>query len=289
MRPSQDEPSDLLIRCANRNCAFTGGNHLPVQTVDEPLYRRLPCFMIATVDKFAAMPWTGQVGGFFGRVERYDANGFYGPCNPGEGHALPEGRLPPPDLIIQDELHLISGPLGTMVGLYESALDELASVEIQDKKIRPKIIASTATVRRAESQIQALFNRSTVDIFPPPGPDRRESFFAEVHPATKSNARLYVGIAAQGRSPKLIMLRAYLALLAAGQKAYQENPANEINPADPYMTLLGYFNSLRELGGSRRVIEDEINNRLKGYHTRRPSVKRWASLRSEKWITTRWN
>jgi hypothetical protein len=268
LRPDQEHPSDLFIRCVNRNCAFTGGNYLPIQAVDEPMYRRVPCFMIATVDKFAAMPWTGRVGAFFGRVERYDANGFYGPCDPGIGQALPGGRLPPPDLIIQDELHLISGPLGTMVGLYESALDELASVDVDGKRVRPKIIASTATVRRAESQIQALFNRRTVDIFPPPGPDRRHSFFAEVHPSTKSNARLYVGIAAQGRSPKLIMLRAYLALLGAGEKAYRESPVNETNPADAYMTLLGYFNSLRELGGCRRVIEDEINNRLKGYHTR---------------------
>jgi len=268
--PDPDYPTDLRVRCANRDCDFSRGNHLPIQAVDDPMYRRLPCFVIATVDKFAAMPWTGQVGALFGRVERYDANGFYGPCDPGKGHPIPGGRLLPPELIIQDELHLISGPLGTMVGLYEAAVEELASLDTGgDSKIRPKIIASTATVRRAESQIQALFNRRVVDIFPPPGPDRLHSFFAETHPTSESNARLYVGVAAQGRSPKLIMLRTYLALLAAAQKAYKSGPDDESNPSDPYMTLLGYFNSLRELGGSRRVIEDEINNRLKGYHTRR--------------------
>ena len=268
LRPDQDFPTDLLIRCVNRSCTFTGNNYLPIQAVDEPIYRRLPCFMIATVDKFAAMPWTGEVGAFFGRVDRHDNGGFYGPCDPGTGQSIPGGRLPPPELIIQDELHLISGPLGTMVGLYESALEELSSIVIDNKKVGPKIIASTATVRRAEAQIQALFNRQTVDIFPPPGPDRRHSFFAEVHPPTKSNARLYIGVAAQGRSPKLIMLRTYLALLASAEKAYKENPTTENNPTDPYMTLVGYFNSLRELGGCRRVIEDEINNRLKGYDQR---------------------
>jgi len=107
----------------------------------------------------------------------------------------PEGLLPP-DLVIQDELHLISGPLGTMVGLYGTALDELCGRQVDGQKVRPKIIASTATVRRAENQIRALFNRRQVDIFPPPGPDRRNSFFAEVHPPEQSNARLYVGIAA---------------------------------------------------------------------------------------------
>ena len=101
---------------------------------------------------------------------------------------------------------LISGPLGTMVGLYESTLDELCVVEKDGKTIRPKIEASTATVRKGETQIRALFNRSFVDIFPPPGPDRRDSFFAETLPPPGRNARLYVGIAAQGRSPKVASL-----------------------------------------------------------------------------------
>lgn len=264
--PNADEPTDLRVTCANRRCEFSRGNPLPILSVDEPVYRRLPCFLIATVDKFAAMPWTGEVGGFFGRVDRVDAEGFYGPCHPTTGSPLPVDRLPPPDLIVQDELHLISGPLGTMVGLYESALDELSTVDVEGRRIRPKIIASTATVRRAESQIRALFNRRTVDVFPPPGPDVRDSFFARTHSTKESNARKYVGIAAQGRSPKVIMLRLYLALLGAAQKAYHEagGPKIDNNPADPYMTLLGYFNSLRELGGARRLIEDEVRTQLTG-------------------------
>ena len=266
LRPNESEPTDLRVKCMNKRCDFSGNNNLPIVSVDEAIYRRLPCFMIATVDKFAAMPWTGEVGGFFGRVNRGDSEGFYGPCDPTAGTPLPVERLPPPDLIVQDELHLISGPLGTMVGLYESALDELCAVEVAGKRIRPKIIASTATVRRADSQIRALFNRRNVDVFPPPGPDVRDSFFARTHSTTESNARKYVGIAAQGRSPKVIMLRLYLALLGAAEKAYHEagGPKNEVNPADPYMTLLGYFNSLRELGGARRLIEDEVRTQLTG-------------------------
>lgn len=262
--PDPDNPTDLRVSCANRRCDFSRGNHLPILAVDEPIYRRLPCFLIATVDKFAAMPWTGEVGGFFGRVSKGDSEGFYGPCNPTAGRPLPVERLLPPDLVIQDELHLISGPLGTMVGLYETALDELSTVEKDGKRIRPKIIASTATVRRAESQIRALFNRRSVDVFPPPGPNVRNSFFARTHSTQESNARQYLGIAAQGRSPKVIMLRVYLALLAAAQKAYLEAGGKkaENNPADPYMTLLGYFNSLRELGGARRLIEDEVRTQL---------------------------
>ena len=276
LSPTEDYPTDLRIICLNRSCHFGGENPLPILSVDEPIYRRLPCFMIATVDKFAAMPWTGEVGKFFGRVQRYDRNGFYGPCEPNQGGRLPEGKtLPPPELIIQDELHLISGPLGTMVGLYESALDELACRRTTDSdgcetKIVPKIIASTATVKRAESQIRSLFNRLNVDVFPPPLIDRRNSFFAETIPQ-RNEARLYVGIAAQGRSPKVVMLRTYLVLLAAAQKAYRNDGGrgNLSNAADPYMSLLGYFNSLRELGGARRIIEDEVTSRLQSYFRRR--------------------
>ncbi|MBI4601331.1 MAG: helicase [Planctomycetes bacterium] len=272
--PSPDQPQDLRVTCVNRSCAFTRDRPLPILGVDEPIYRRLPCFLIATVDKFAAMPWTGQVGAFFGRVDRHDKDGFYGPCDPGRGRPLP-ASLPPPDLVVQDELHLISGPLGTIAGLYECALDELCARTIDRKKVRPKIVASTATVRRAESQIRALFNRPLVEVFPPPGPDRRDSFFARVEPPHVSNVRLYVGIAAQGRSQKVVLLRSYLVLLGATQRAWGEAGGKRAkdNSADPYMTLLGYFNSLRELGGSRRIVEDEVRTRLSAYSTRRRGGK----------------
>jgi hypothetical protein len=268
--PNPDQPTDLRITCMNRSCDFTRNNALPILAVDEPIYRRLPCFLIATVDKFAAMPWTGPVGAFFGRVDRYDKSGFYGPCDPGVGMPLP-GPLPPPELVIQDELHLISGPMGTMVGLYEAAVDELCKRKLGEKVVGPKIVASTATVRRAERQIRALFCRRAVDIFPPPGPDPRDSFFAHTHTSQESHARLYLGVAAQGRSLKVVLLRTYLALLGAAQKWFLANGGkkNKDNPTDPYMTLLGYFNSLRELGGSRRIVEDEVSTRLSGYSSRK--------------------
>lgn len=267
--PNPDQPTDLRITCSNRKCDFRGDRSLPIVTVDAAIYQRLPCFIIATVDKFATLPWVGETGALFGKVDRYDKDGFYGSIRPNFGKPL-SSHLPAPDLIIQDELHLISGPLGTMMGLYETAIDALCSRELNGKQVRPKIIVSTATVRRATKQIQALFGRSEVDIFPPPGPDRRDSFFAKTVPATEKNARTYVGIAAQGRSSKVVLLRTYLALLSAAQKQWvaEGGKKNPNNPADPYMTLLGYFNSLRELGGSRRIVEDEVNSRLTHYSQR---------------------
>ncbi len=279
-KPNQDRPTDLRVTCASRACEFSSakGRPLPIVAVDEPLYRRLPCFLIATVDKFAALPWIGQTAALFGKADRADGEGFYGAADPGRGRPLPAPLLPP-DLVIQDELHLISGPLGTMVGLYETALDALSTRRVGSVDVRPKVIASTATVRRAEKQIHALFARREVEIFPPQGPTLGDSFFATTAPVAdperpapgSRNARMYMGVAAPGRSLKVVLLRTYLALLGAAERAYRaagghENPAN---PADPYATLVGYFNSLRELGGSRRIVEDEVRHRVSDYASRR--------------------
>jgi hypothetical protein len=258
------EPRDLRVACVNERCEFSSANNdsrLPILGVDEPIYRLLPCFLIATVDKFAALPWMGRTGALFGNVERFDTHGFYGPCDTGKGSALPDGKLLPPDLIIQDELHLISGPLGTVAGIYETAIEELCKRDLGDGLARlPKIVASTATVRRADRQIRALFGREQTAIFPPPGPDRNDSFFARTIQSTVENpGRLYLGVAAQGRSMKVVLLRTSLAILAGGAQLYQEaGGKSPDNPCDPYMTLLSYFNSLRELGGSRRIVEDEV-------------------------------
>jgi hypothetical protein len=266
LAPNAHAPQTMEIRCVEPACAFTGDRPLPIVTVDEAIYRRLPAFLIATVDKFAGLPWIERAGAFFGHVDREDQSGFYGPAEPGIGRRLHNGwSLDPPDLIIQDELHLISGPLGTVAGLYEAAIDHLSRRKSGDGFVRPKIVASTATVRRAERQIQALFDRARTEVFPPPGPDRRDSFFARTVPADQGGARLYVGIAAQGKGPKLVFLRALTTLLAAAMRA--QNAYGAV--ADPYMTALCYFNALRELGGARRIVEDEVRARLTGYGTER--------------------
>ena len=128
--PNNDNPEELRVSCRNRSCEFSGDNFLPLVAVDEMLYKRLPAFVISTVDKFAALPWIGSTGKLFGQVSFFrEGKGFIGPSDPPSEHAgipLTEG-LDPPDLIIQDELHLISGPLGSISGLYESIIDELST------------------------------------------------------------------------------------------------------------------------------------------------------------------
>ena len=249
LHPNPNEPTDLLVHCANRRCDFRR-RPLPIVAVDEPIYRRLPAFMIATADKFAALPWTGETARFF--------------------HGGDPRGPQPPDLIVQDELHLISGPLGTMAGLYETAVDRLCTRRDGGRTIRPKVIASTATVRLAQKQIRALFDRREVAVFPAPGLDRRDSFFARQVSEGPADARLYVGVAAQGRGPRVVFLRSMITLMAAAQAAWDAaGGGGGSNPADPYMTAVAYFNALRELGSARRIVEDEIGARLASYAGRR--------------------
>jgi hypothetical protein len=271
--PDADHPRELQIVCTSLDCDFSAERALPIVAVDQPIYRRLPAFLIATVDKFATLPWVGESGALLGGADRYDETGFYGAAEPRQGRPL-SAPLRPPDLVIQDELHLISGPLGTMAGLYETAIDGLCTRGEGSVPVRPKVVASTATARRADDQVQALFARCPTEIFPPPGPDRRDSFFARTVPASEAPARLYVGVAAQGRNPKVVMRKVWLPLMAAAEQAYRDAGGHKsaANPADPYMTIVGYFNSLRELGGARRILEEEVRSTLAAYGRERRRI-----------------
>lgn len=241
------KPDHIVVKCTNPDCAFGGSHepHLPVYTVDEDIYRAAPSLLIGTVDKFAQIARKpGDTAVFFGR----DAA--------------------PPDLIIQDELHLIAGPLGTVAGLYEIAIDELCSRTVQspdgDKKVVPKIIGSTATIRRASEQIASLFNRETSQ-FPPPVLSADNSCFAVKD--TQRPGRLYAGITSAGRSPKFA-LQAVCGTLLQAASSPGITPDSE---RDPWWTELVYFNSLRELGGALVMMQDDVP----------ASIGLYAALRNE--------
>lgn len=218
----------MLIRCRDKTCEFARG--LPVYLVDEDIYRRRPTLVIATVDKFATMPWRQETAALFNR-----------------GSASP-----PPELIVQDELHLISGPLGTLTGLYETAVDLLCT----EGGIPPKVVASTATIRRAQEQARGLFMRAMRQ-FPPPGLDAGDSWFAVEAPADAKGTRRYLGAMAPGKSHATLMIRAYVSLLQSGYAIEGDDQAR-----DPYWTLVGYFNSLRVLGGARMQVQDDVREQL---------------------------
>ena len=271
-----------LITCGDPKgrCPFTArrsdGEGIPVVTVDEEIYRLLPDLVISTADKFAQLPWQGATTALFGRVTRKcSRHGFRSgdldvvgdhreanshPAAGGLPAAATNDCLPrrPPDLIIQDELHLIAGPLGSLFGLYETAIDELGSWTIDGVECRPKVVASTATIRRAEHQAYALFCRRLA-VLPPQVIDAGDSFFAVERPLAESPGRLYLGVCGMGQRFKSVATRVYTTVLSAAQVLYEKYGA----AADPWMTTVGYFNALRELGGMRRMLDDEVVNRVR--------------------------
>lgn len=270
---SDDATQTVAINCPNVECDFclaNGAAGIPALVVDDEIYRNPPSLLLATVDKFAQMPWNGKIQSLFGRVEAHCAR--HGWISAAEQHpgthaetdeldevivSKADRALGPPELIIQDELHLISGPLGTLVGIYESAVDALCAYHRDDAVIRPKVIASTATVRRAKQQVTSLFDRDMA-VFPPQGLDASDSFFATEEPSDPG--RVYVGVFGPGKSIKTTLVRTYGALLGRAKFEYDSGPSDE---TDAYMTLVGYFNSLRELGGAVRLVEDDVPSRLR--------------------------
>ncbi len=230
---------------------------IPALTVDEQVYRRLPSMVVATVDKFARLPFLPEAGALFGNVAFYVG---------GEGYARTAGAgyrsvqvkpLDPPDLILQDELHLIEGPLGSLAGLYETAIDFLC----QNGDVPVKYIASTATVREASAQVQSLFNRR-LRIFPPPGLYAGDRFFirspGEVHPLDEERpGQLYAGICAPGRGPLTPVYRIWACLLQ------QVHKRRHYPGSDDFWTLVGYFNAIRELAGARALYRQDIPQRIR--------------------------
>lgn len=245
---------------------------IPALTVDDQLYHRLPAVIVATADKFARPPFEPRAASFFGNAEYHHSIwGYYRPYQlkhtDSEGHPMPVGRkntrnykkipaLSGPDLILQDELHLIEGPLGSLVGFYETALDFLCS---EDGNHQVKYLASTATVRRAEEQVEAVFTRK-LQVFPPPGFRANDRFFiteSEVHPLDDSVAgRLYVGVLSPGRGAHTPMIRIWARLL---QTAWE---LKDHETVDIFWTLTGYFNSIRELAGARALYRQDIPLRV---------------------------
>ncbi|MHB9145736.1 MAG: DISARM system helicase DrmA [Symbiobacteriia bacterium] len=269
---AQQKTRRVLIGCSRRECDFAlkkpGDEGIPALVEDEEIYRLAPSLVIGTVDKFAQISWLPETQSLFGHIKG-EVPGW-GYVVEGEGEQTSERRqkvvgsaaiadkrpLLPPDLVIQDELHLISGPLGTMVGAYETAIDELCSRSVDGQRVGPKIVASTATIRRAEEQVKGLFERK-VAVFPAPGLSATDSFFAVEQPLEQTPGRLYLGIFAPPRSVKTALVRVYSVLLSSIE-AIDAEP----RLLDPYYTVVGYFNSLRELGGAVRLVEDDIPARI---------------------------
>ena len=224
----------MLIRCSKEDCEFhTLENGLPLHIIDDAIYEHLPTFLVATVDKFAQIPLSDKPAALFGIST----------------------NKRPPELIIQDELHLISGPLGTMTGLYEAAITKLCEKD----GIGAKVIASTATIRNARNQIKALYGRDYSQ-FPPQGISAKDSYFAVESTPTDRPARQYFGVMGIGATATTTLIRVNAALLFASR--YLAGLGYEDGIVDNFWTITGYFNSLRELGGASTQILDDVQSRF---------------------------
>jgi hypothetical protein len=222
----------MIICCPGKECPFSGG--LPIYLIDEDIYRCKPSLIVSTVDKFARMTWDANVGKLFGIDTPYL----------------------PPELIIQDELHLISGPLGTIAGLYEVAVDRFCS----HKGIPPKIVASTATIRNAKEQIKNLYARD-IRQFPPQGVNIRNSYFAIESNRDDRPSREYLGILAPGKTVVTSLIRLYAVLLFATRHLKSIGFPDEV--VDSFWTITGYFNSIKQLGGAVVQVLDDVQARYK--------------------------
>lgn len=233
-RAGQDDC--IQFRCEDEGCRFSGEEGLPLEVVDDGLYERPPTLVIGTVDKFATIPWEPRSRVLFG---------------------IDNGGVSPPSLIIQDELHLISGPLGSMVGHYETVVDEFCT---SADGTPAKIVASTATIARAADQIRAVYGRSSM-LFPPQGLKAGESFFAI---EGTSAGRTYVGVLASAL-PSHVMAQVVTLAVLLQAPALIDAPDEAI---DPYWTLMCYFNSLRELGRASTLVQADIREYLNSLWSR---------------------
>ena len=269
------DKKSVEIYCADKDCIFYKYNperkQIPVYLVDEQIYSKCPTIILSTVDKFARLPWDPKTNAIFGRVDRLCSRDGYVAI--GEDHpkhkkteSLPAASLSeikpflPPELIIQDELHLITGPLGTIYGAYETIIEDLSSYKIGSKIIKPKYVVSTATIKNAEKQTECLYARKETAQFPPKGFEIGDSFFIKEIPVENDPFRRYVGVCAPGQSVKTTLLRTYAIILqTVFELSKQEKYKGFI---DPYYTLVGYYNSIRELGGAVRLLQDDIPKRM---------------------------
>ncbi|MBX0335565.1 hypothetical protein K3G39_20225 [Pontibacter sp. HSC-14F20] len=237
------------VSCLNNDCHFSDlkNNSIPVCVVDDALYASPPTLLFATVDKFAMLSHKAEGHRFF--------------------NSRPLDNCLPPDLIIQDELHLLNGPLGSIVGLFERIVEELCS----RGSSKPKIIASTATTRNTDAQIQSLYNRE-VAVFPPSGIRHDDSFFAFT---TKNSLRKYIGFMPTGKTGMDTQLEIMSHLLFARtelllelRKSQQGDQELVNRYLDNYWTLVSYYNSLKDVGKTYNKINTEVYDKVRLLHQR---------------------
>jgi hypothetical protein len=261
----------LNIACNTEECTFHAEysddeDSLPLRLFDDDIYKFPPTLLFGTVDKFAAL--ANNVSTISGDRNK-DSRRLMGK---GYGGRNMDRDVLPPELIIQDELHLLLGPLGSSVGLFEKSIDYLCKYsDEQGNKIKPKIVTSTATTRNTDKQIFALFNRRS-EIFPKQGITCDDSFFAfykrKKEDVTEyESKRKYMGVLPVGKTQVWMQLRIISIGLSHRLKYFKEKytvdevfekpeTLNELKKVfDYYHSILAYYNSLKDVGKAQSQLD----------------------------------
>lgn len=247
---------ELVISCPDDNCPFN--KNLPVYFIDEQIYENPPTFLIGTIDKFVQLSWNPQARTLFGLDK--------------EGNRIKS----PPSLIIQDELHLISGPLGSLTGMYEPLIYDLCTDKRLKKEIVPKILSATATIKDSKKQIKDVFGKSKSKIFPPSGIDINDNYFStilkDIESGKDAPGRKYVGIYTSTQGKLQTQVQTYTALITNTNKLQEEYK-------DPFYSILAFYNTINDIGKGITLIEQDIKNNIHNQYRSR-GVTRGRKIRS---------
>lgn len=266
-----DFQESLHMNCPDENCHFN--NNIPIYFTDDQLYKQPPTFLIGTIDKFVQLTWIPKARSLFGIGKTGDR------------------IFSPPNLIIQDEFHLISGPLGTLTGMYECLIEDLTTDKRDNKLIKAKIIAATATIKDYKKQVKAIFgkNDNQSSIFPPSGFDINDNFFSKIKLDENTKepvpGRKYVGVftTTQGK------LQSQVQTLSALIEATSFLPEDS-NQRDPFWTILSFYNTIKEIGTAITLTDMDIPNHLNNYYKKhgiRKDKRRYIKRSKVKELTSR--
>lgn len=206
------DPDKPGFRHECRDC----GHRLNLHLTDTEVLRRLPTFVLGTIDKFARVATEQWGRAMFGEARvkcdvhgylldapRDDAGDAVSECPVrGCGRPLrptPQNVDPAPGLLVQDELHLLTESLGAFASHYETMMKETLRV-MQDRGFATgtwKIVGSTATIEGYQHLVRQLYNYETAVRFPVPGPTREESFYVR---ETDEPQRYVLGVRSHGLS-----------------------------------------------------------------------------------------
>lgn len=272
-----DDAQDVIIhKCKQCDRVFR------LYYSDDEIYRMLPTFIVATVDKFAGISMNRRIKNLFGgKIDKADCGHGFIPhndsCEFEEGrrkHCRSSGKEfkvkynTGSTLIIQDEMHLVREGFGTIDSHFET-LTETLQEEMGGQKF--KNIVMTATVTGAKNQIKNLYNKC-LNIFPPKLQDANNNdfFFEQLTDDNNENMiqRKIIGLKPNSINTRIVLhILRYITDFIESVEADKENFSNkyniELDNLDEilglYKTMLTYHNKKEDVHTINFHMDDYVN------------------------------